>query len=354
MGASNPLRAAGHDLRDLPPYPRIRGEPHVHIETRPGNAKIAVTGSLAFDLIMDFPGNFKDHILADKLHVINISFLVGELKRQRGGCAANIAYTLALLGQSPRIVAAAGHDFSDYDMWLRSHGVDTGGIRVFADHPTASCHITTDKADNQITGFHPGAMGQAHQISLAGSVEGDCGWVIVSPDDPGAMIRHCREARERGIKVVFDPSFQVTAMDGERLMEGARGAYALVLNDYEFAVFLEKTGRTRDELLAHDVEMVIVTYGEKGSEIRTRSGEAHTIPSARPNAVVDPTGAGDAYRGGFLAGLLQGFPLDICGRMGSVASAYAIEHLGTQNHSYTREEFENRYAENFGARLQHV
>ena len=322
--------------------------------TKSGNGKIAVSGSLAFDLIMDFPGNFKDHILPDKLHVINISFLVGELKRQRGGCAANIAYTLALLGLSPRIVAAAGGDFADYDMWLRSHGVDTAGIHVFADHPTASCHITTDLADNQITGFHPGAMGQAHHISLAASIDAACEWVIVSPDDPGAMIRHCREARERGLKLIFDPSFQVTAMDGDRLMDGARGAFALVLNDYEFAVFLEKTGRTRESLLANDVEMVIVTYGENGSEIHTRQGEHVKVPAAKPKAVVDPTGAGDAYRGGFLAGLLQGFPLDVCGRMGSVASAYAIEQLGTQNHSYTREEFELRYADNFDGRLQHV
>lgn len=323
-------------------------------ETKLANGKVAVTGSLAFDLIMDFPGNFKDHILPDKLHVINISFLVGELKRQRGGCAANIAYTLALLGQSARIVAAAGRDFADYDMWLRSHGVDTAGIRVFEDHPTASCHITTDRADNQITGFHPGAMGQAHQISLAESVDDGFRYVIVSPDDPGAMIRHCHEARARGLKLIFDPSFQVTAMDGERLIEGVRGAYALVLNDYEFAVFLEKTGRTRETLLANDVEMVIVTYGERGSEIYTRQGEIVQVPAAKPAAVVDPTGAGDAYRGGFIAGLLQGLPLDVCGRMGSVASAYAIEQLGTQNHSYTREEFEQRYAENFGGRLQPV
>lgn len=323
-------------------------------ETRLQNGKVAVTGSLAFDLIMDFPGNFKDHILPDKLHVINISFLVGELKRQRGGCAANIAYTLALLGQHARIVAAAGRDFADYDMWLRSHGVDTAGIRVFEDHPTASCHITTDRADNQITGFHPGAMAQAHQISLSESVDQQFAYAIVSPDDPGAMIRHCQEARAQGLRFIFDPSFQVTAMDGERLMEGARGAFALVLNDYEFAVFLDKTGRTQETLLANDVEMVIVTYGERGSEIYTRQGETVKVPAAKPTAVVDPTGAGDAYRGGFIAGLLQGLPLDVCGRMGSVASAYAIEQLGTQNHTYTLEEFEQRYAENFGNRLQPV
>ncbi|NDD27119.1 MAG: carbohydrate kinase family protein [Proteobacteria bacterium] len=322
--------------------------------TQVGGGKIAVTGSLAFDLIMDFPGNFKDHILADKLHVINISFLVGELKKQRGGCAANIAYTLALLGQSPRVVAAAGRDFADYDMWLRSHGVDTSGVTIFDENPTASCHITTDRANNQITGFHPGAMAKAHTISLAQSVDPDCAWVIVAPDAPDAMVRHCREARERGLKIFFDPSFQVTAMDGDRLLESAKGAYALILNDYEFAVFCEKTGRTREQLLAEDVQMIVVTYGEKGSEIHTRDGQHVSVPAARPKAVTDPTGAGDAYRGGFLAGLLQGLPLEVCGRMGSVASAYAIELLGTQNHSYTLEEFDHRYTENFGPRLQTV
>jgi adenosine kinase len=316
--------------------------------------KIAVTGSLAFDLIMDFPGYFKDHILPEKLHVINISFLVGDLKKQRGGCAANIAYTLALLGQKPRVVAAAGNDFSEYEQWLRHRGVDTAGIRLFDDISTASCYITTDRADNQITGFYPGAMRRAGEISLQHSIEKDCRWVIVAPDDPDAMLRHCREAKQAGIKLVFDPSFQVTAMDGEKLLEGARGAYGLILNDYEFAVFQEKTGRNRQELLAEDVELIVVTYGEKGSEIHPRGGERTKVPAAKVEKVADPTGAGDAYRGGFMAGLLLGFDLDACGRMGSIASAYAIENYGTQNHGYTREEFQARYEENFGARLQYA
>lgn len=323
-------------------------------DNRLENGKVAVTGSLAFDLIMEFPGFFKDHILPEKLHIINISFLVGELKKQRGGCAANIAYTLALLGQKPRVVAAAGKDFADYEAWLRGHGVDTAGIRIFDEATTASCFITTDKADNQITGFYPGAMNLAREISLKQSIESECRWVIVAPDNPEAMLRHCREAKEHGMKLLFDPSFQVTAMDGERLLEGTRGAHGLILNDYEFAVFQEKTGRNLQELLRDDVELVVVTLGEKGSEMHTRDGATYHVPAAQVQNVVDPTGAGDAFRGGFLAGLLQGLALDVCGRMGSVAAAYAIEQHGTQNHAYTPDEFKQRYEDNFNARLQHV
>ena len=314
----------------------------------PTNGKIAVTGSLAFDLIMDFPGYFKDHILPEKLHVINISFLVGDLKKQRGGCAGNIAYTLALLGHQPRVVAAAGRDFGEYAEWLREHGVDTSGVHIFDDETTASCFITTDRADSQITGFYPGAMKRAREISLRNSVEQEHGWVIVAPDDPAAMIRHCCEAREAGLRLVLDLSWQVTAMDGAELLECARGATVLILNDYEFAVFQEKTGRTRNELLAEDLEMIVVTLGDRGSEIYVRSGEQHRIPTAKVGNVVDPTGAGDAYRGGFLAGLLEGHDVVACGRMGSVAGAYAVEQYGTSNHVFTRTEFLERYQENFG------
>jgi len=311
--------------------------------------EIVVTGSLAYDLIMDFPGNFKDHILPDKMHVINLSFLVGELKKQRGGCAANIAYTLSLLGISPRIVAAAGADFAEYREWLRERGIEVDGIHLFEGEVTASCYITTDRADNQITGFHPGAMKRAAEISLKDNA-GKGKMVIVSPDDPAAMLRHCREAREAGLDLVFDPSFQVIALDGEQLMEGARGARVLILNDYEFAVFQEKTGKSRDELL-RDVQMIVVTLGEKGSEIWTSAEQPVRVPAARPVEVRDPTGAGDAYRGGFLAGLTRGLPLDVCGRMGALAAVYCIEQYGTSNHAYTRDEFAARFEENFGASL---
>lgn len=316
--------------------------------TQNSEGTILVTGSLAYDYIMDFPGHFKDHILADKLHCINISFLVDKLKKQRGGCAANIAYTLALLGERPRIVAAAGRDFSEYAAWLRDQGVDVGGILTVEDEVTATCFITTDKADNQITGFYVGAMPRARDIDLIASGGKQPQICIIAPDDPDAMLRHAREAREAKIPVVYDPSFQVTAMDGERLWQGAIQAKALVLNDYEYAVFCEKTGKTTQQIL-EEVELLVVTLGEKGSQIRTGGERVIDIPAARISGVVDPTGAGDAYRGGFVAGLVRGLPLEICGRLGSIASAYAVERYGTQNHAYSREEFLQRYEENFGA-----
>lgn len=309
---------------------------------------ILVAGSLAYDYIMDFPGAFKDHILPDKLHCINISFLVDKLKKQRGGCAANIGYTLALLGERPRIVAAAGRDFSEYAAWLQEQGVDTSAILTVEDEITATCFITTDKSDNQITGFYVGAMKSAANISLKASAGPNPRMCIVAPDDPDAMLRHCQEAREAGIKFVYDPSFQVTAMDGERLYSGVEGAYALILNDYEFAVFCEKTGKSVEQIL-EVVELLVVTLGEKGSKICRKGHPELLIPAAKISGVVDPTGAGDAYRGGFVAGLVRGLPLETAGRMGSVASAFVVERYGTQNHAYSHREFQTRFEENFGA-----
>ena len=311
------------------------------------DGQVIVTGSLAFDQIMVFPGNFKDHILPDKLHIINISFLVSEVRQQRGGCAGNIAYTLALLGEEPRIVATAGIDFTDYDAWLREHGVDTSQIRVVDGLKTASCHITTDQADNQITGFYVGAMGHAAELSLQASLGDRPALAIVAPDDPAAMVRHCREAREAGIPFIFDPSFQVTAMDGAALAEAAQGAAIMMVNDYEYAVFAEKTAKNGDALFDL-IDLVVVTLGGEGSKILFRDGREIRIPAAGVSDVVDPTGAGDAFRAGFSAGLMHGFDLEACGRMGSVTAAYAVECKGTQAHAFTREEFAERYRDNFG------
>jgi len=320
--------------------------------TQPSRAgNILVTGSLAYDYIMDFPGQFKDHILPDKLHCINISFLVDKLKKQRGGCAANIAYTMALLGERPRIVAAAGRDFTEYSAWLEEQGVDVSAILRAEDEVTATCFITSDRADNQITGFYVGAMARAREISLKAQAGPSPQICVIAPDDPDAMLRHAEECREAKIPFIYDPSFQVTAMEGARLWQGAQGARGLVLNDYEFAVFQEKTGKSEDEILA-EVELLVVTLGEKGSRIRTRTGEVTEIPSAKIREVVDPTGAGDAFRGGLVSGLVRGLPLDICGRLGSVASAFVVERYGTQNHAYTREEFQARYELNFGKASQ--
>lgn len=316
----------------------------------PTDRHVLVTGSLAFDQIMDFDGDFKDHILPDKIHKINLSFLVQEFKKQRGGCSGNIAYSLSLLGHRPHILAAAGADFEEYRDWLVERNIDVSGVLVAEDDVTACCFITTDRADNQITGFHPGAMNRARELSLEKTLA-EQGWrpeyVIVAPDDPKAMVRHCAEARQSGIPLLFDPSFQVIAMDGDTLREAARGAYAVFVNDYEFAVFQDKTGVTGDGLF-EVADLWVVTLGEKGSEIHVGPGETIPVPAATVQQVVDPTGAGDAYRAGFLAGLLRGRDLPVCGRMGSVAAVYAVESYGTQSHAYSREEFERRYTENFG------
>lgn len=318
------------------------------ILTPSSGKEVLVTGSLAFDQIMDFPGKFQDHILPDKLHMINLSFLVSDLRLRRGGCAANIAYTLALLGEKPRIVAAAGNDFDGYRDYLEELGIDVSGIRTFEELQTACCFITTDRSDNQITGFHPGAMGRAGEISLgAAASDRKAEYAIVAPDDPAAMLRHAREAKEAEVPLLFDPSFQVIALEGEDLRAAADGAEAVFVNDYEFEVFKEKAGLTEKELMGL-ARFWVVTLGEKGSRILVRGEGRIEVPAAKAKEVVDPTGAGDAFRAGFMAGLLRDQPLDVCGRMGSVASVYAVEHKGTQEHRYSREEFAERYRASFG------
>lgn len=312
------------------------------------DGQVIVTGSIAFDQIMVFPGSFKDHILPDKLHVINISFLVSEMRKQRGGCAGNIGYTLALLGKDARLVASAGRDFSEYRAWLEDHGVDTGGVRIFDDEMTASCHITTDQDDNQITGFFVGAMARAGELSLRELSGERPALAIIAPDDPGAMLRHCQEARDAELPFLFDPSFQVTAMDGDSLTSASQGAAMLAVNDYEHAVFEEKTGK-KGTAIFDLVDMVIVTLGGEGSKILRSGQDEVRVPVAQVDNFIDPTGAGDAYRAGFIAGLQNGWDLGVCGRMGSVASAYAVEQNGTQSHAYTKQDFAERYTANFGA-----
>lgn len=316
-------------------------------ETAGVRDQLVVTGSLAFDHIMDFPGEFKDHILPDKLHVINVSFLVERLTRERGGCAGNIAYTMALLGERPRIVGAVGHDFADYRAWLEEQGIDTGAIAVFPEELSASGFAFTDRGDSQIWGFHVGAMKRARELSLAELAGDRAAACIVAPDDPEAMSRHCEEARRLGLPFFFDPSFQVTNMEGEPLAKAARGAQALFVNDYEHAVFQEKTGFAGERLFEL-VDSVVVTLGEEGSRIHSAGGEVVEVPPARVEEVVDPTGAGDAYRAGFLTGWRRGLEPAVCGRLGSLAAAYAVERYGTQNHRYTLAEFRSRYRASFG------
>lgn len=318
------------------------------IATPSTGREVLVTGSLAFDQIMAFNGRFQDHILPDRLHMINLSFLVEERRVQKGGCAGNIAYGLALLGERSRILAAAGYDFEDYRRYLDELGVDTSGIRIFEEEPTGACFITSDRANNQIVGFHPGAMKRARELSLAEAARTrPAAYAVVAPDDPEAMVRHCREAKEAGLPLVFDPSFQVIALDGPVLREMADGAEVVLVNDYEYAVFREKTGLSDAEVLRL-ARIWVVTLGEKGSRILVRGGERLEVPPAKAREVVDPTGAGDAYRAGFVAGLLRGLDLGVCGRLGSVSAVYAVERYGTQAHRFTPEELAARYHESFG------
>ena len=310
-------------------------------------SRVLVTGSLAFDYILSFPGKFQEHILPDKLHMINVSFLVDRVKKQRGGCAGNVAYTLALLGETPSILAAAGNDFDSYGGWLRDRGINIDNVKIVPDEMTATCFITTDQSHNQFTGFYVGAMKHANELSLkAAAAHAEV--VIVSPDDPEAMKRHCSEAKDIPAKFVYDPSFQVIAMDGEFLWAGARGADALILNDYEFSVFLEKTGKTIEELHA-EIELLVVTLGEKGSRIMQRGQSEILVNPVITEAAVDPTGCGDAYRGGFITGMVNGCSLQECGQLGSVASVFVVEQYGTQNHEYSMAEFAKRYQAAYGS-----
>jgi adenosine kinase len=308
--------------------------------------RIVVTGSIAYDYIMVFPGHFKDHILPDKMHVLSVSFLVDSMKRQRGGTATNIAFNLALLGERPTVMATVGEDFADYRLWLDEQGVDTSAIKAVSGEFTSSCFINTDLQDNQITAFYPGAMSQAHTLSLREAGLQDADLVIISPNDPRAMATYAAECQELGIPYLYDPSMQAPRISAEELRAGFVGARVLTGNDYEFGMMAEKLGITEEELRGL-VPITVVTKGEQGSSIFVE-GQEYVIPAAKPRAVVDPTGAGDAFRAGFVTGMVNGLPWEIVGRIASLSAVYAVEHAGTQQHHYTVRDFVERYRENFG------
>jgi adenosine kinase len=309
--------------------------------------RVFVTGSIAFDYIMVFPGRFRDHILPDKMHVLSVSFLVDSLKRQRGGTGANIAYSLALLGERPVLVGTVGEDFSEYRDWLAGKGVETSKIKVIASEHTASCFINTDLQDNQITAFYPGAMAQAATVSLhdLDITPGDL--VIIAPNDPKAMSRYTGECTAAGIPYLYDPSMQLPRMDRAELEEGCKGAKVLAGNDYEFGMMAEKMGLSENDLRRR-TPITVMTRGEAGALI-TVDGQEYEIPPAKPEKVVDPTGAGDAFRAGFVMGMSRGFSWPTVGRLAALSAVYAIEHRGPQQHSYTIEEFISRYQNNFGS-----
>lgn len=308
--------------------------------------RLFVTGSIAIDYIMRFPGLFEEHILPDRLNSLSVSFLVDRMRQSYGGVGGNIAYTLALLGEKPVLVGSVGGDFGPYRQRLKDVGVDTSGVLVKPDDFTASFFVSTDQRGNQIAFFYMGAMNYADEIDLAavGVQAGDV--VVVSPDKPAAMCLHAHQAKELGARLVFDPSQQIPLLSGDDLRETATGAYALTLNDYEFALFKGKTGMS-DEDIRRSVEVVLVTKGEAGSELWTQ-GDVVRVTCAAPREVVDPTGAGDAYRAGLIKGLAHGLEWNTCGRVGAMAACYALEHSGTQEHRFTIEEFVARFTDAFG------
>jgi adenosine kinase len=312
---------------------------------------VVVTGSIAYDYLMSFPGFFKDHILPEQIAKLSVSFLVDSMRRQRGGCATNIAYNLALLGERPLVMATAGQDFADYRAWLEARGVDTSAIVEVPDEFTASFFVSTDRENNQIASFYTGAMAHAHKLSFR-DLKTRADLALISPNDPEAMRKYPRECKELGIPYIYDPSQQVIRLSGDDLREGLTGSKLLIVNDYEFEMIRNKTGMSEEQVLCCTGALT-VTRGGQGSTIWT-GGQRIDIPVVKPVREADPTGVGDAYRAGIIKGMSLGLPWETIGRMGSLAATYVLECPGTQNHSYTWAEFATRYYENFGDTLENT
>jgi adenosine kinase len=307
---------------------------------------VYISGSLAFDRIMTFPGNFQEHILMDKLHMINVSFMVDSMDERRGGCAGNIAYTLALLGERPVVVSAAGRDFSSYAAHMTSMGLPLEGIRMDDDAFTALCYITTDLNGNQITGFYPGAMSVPSGYAFD-EADPDADIAIVSPGNVEDMRRLPALYKEKGIPYLFDPGQQLPVLSGEDLLTAIEGSLACITNDYELNLICKTTGRNENQLLGRTLWLV-TTLGAQGAVVRGADGSQYHISPAHPADVLDPTGAGDAHRAGLLKGLSRGLQMDAAARLGSVSASFALERTGTQEHSFTVEAFLDRYADTFG------
>ena len=304
-----------------------------------------ICGSIAYDTIMVFPGRFKEHILPEKLHILNVAFLVPEIRREFGGCAGNIAYNLQLIGGKPQIMATVGYDSQPYVERLDKLQLSRTHVRQVADTFTAQAFITTDLDDNQITAFHPGAMNhsQANHVGDAKNVT----LGIIAPDGRDGMLQHAREFEAAGIPFIFDPGQGLPMFNGDELVDFLRTADYVTVNDYEAQLLQEKTGQTL-AALAGNVKALVVTLGSQGSLIYA-NGRQFEIPCAKPDAVVDPTGCGDAYRAGLLYGIANGMDWELTGRLASVLGAVKIAHRGGQNHRFTRDEIAQRCRQNFGA-----
>lgn len=306
-----------------------------------------ITGSVAYDYLMHYPGLYRDHILPDQLDKISLSFLADSLRRERGGVAANIAYTMKLLGADPVVFATVGEDFGDYRRWMEEHGLRTDHIVEVKGEYTASFFVGSDLEENQIAIFYTGAMAQARNYSLEGQGLAAAQAVLISPNDPLAMLSYAQECRRLGIPYAYDPSQQIARLSGEDLAASIPGAAYLLCNEYELGMIQKKTGWSLDDIRG-EVGVLVNTIGKDGSLIYV-DDRLYEIPPVRLSHTVDPTGAGDAYRGGLFAALLAGLPWEVCGRVGALCGAYALEHAGTTSHTFSLFELTERYAENFGA-----
>ncbi len=306
--------------------------------------RVLISGSVAYDTIMVFEGHFKDHILADRVHMLNVAFLTPRMKREFGGCAANIGYTLKALGGEPVLLATVGRDGDDYLQRLRTLGIDIAQVKRLEDEYCAQAFITTDLADNQITAFHPGAMGLAHEVSAVPGLPAAFG--IVAPNGKEAMLRHAREFGEHKVPYLFDPGQGLPMFDGEELRGIIGGCTAVAVNDYEAGMLSQKTGWSEAEIAAK-VTAMIVTRGAEGSTVYS-GGKRTDIAVAPIGRALDPTGCGDAYRGGLLYGLSHGWSWEDSARLGSVMGAIKIEQQGPQNHVIDRTAVANRFEQAYG------
>jgi adenosine kinase len=306
-----------------------------------------ICGSVAYDTVMVFPGRFRDHILPDRIHMLNVSFLVPSMKRNFGGCAGNIAYNLGLLGGQGAPMATVGHDFEPYRAWMEKTGVRMDKVRVLEDEFTAQAFITTDLDDNQITAFHPGAMGRSHVNRVPDGMGITLG--VIAPDGRDGMIEHAEQFAAAGIPWIFDPGQGLPMFDGTDLLAFVSKATWVAVNDYEGQMLSERTGLALAEI-ARKVKALIVTKGAEGSVIYADSREI-VLPAARPSAVTDPTGCGDAYRAGLIFGLMNRLDWETTGRIASLMGALKIAHAGTQNHRVTLDQFRGEFRAAFGRDL---
>ncbi|RMG90213.1 MAG: carbohydrate kinase family protein, partial [Chloroflexi bacterium] len=307
--------------------------------------EIIATGSIAYDYLMRFPGRFVEHIIPEELHQVSLSFLVDDMTRHWGGVAANIAYSMALLGLRPKLMGTVGRDFPDYRKRLESVGVDTSTVIQIDEVFTASFFVNTDLDNNQIASFYAGAMGLAGKYSLADVYDGKPDLVIISPNSPNAMLNLAKECQERDIRFIYDPSQQVPRLSGEDLRRSMQGAYMMIVNAYESQIIQKKTGMTLNDL-RDAIELLVVTHGKDGALIYT-NGDIIEVPVFPVEEIKDPTGVGDAFRAGFIRGIAAELPLQLAGQMGSLCAAYVLEQVGTQTHSFTPAEFVERFRTHF-------